>query len=199
MSTRRLFFTSMLIFAIVGINAKAQDSPKGTIEPDEMIALISSNNLDAFDSLAAKLHTERQQSIKELLNIFEDKKSSSYQQCAAAYYLGEMRASEAADFLGTNITLNLNEPVDHLTILMLSPVVEALVKIGNPSIPAVIRNLEQSDDADVRKLSLQVLYRIDGDKDISQLRLQKALSAEKDSQKKQARLQATLKELSEMK
>ena len=74
----------------------------------------------------------------------------------------------------------------------------ALIKIGNPSIPAVIRNLAESDDAKVRELSLTALYHIDGDKDITQLRLQKALKAEKDLQK-QARLQAALKSLSEIK
>ena len=74
------------------------------------------------------------------------------------------------------------------------PAVEALIKIGNPSIPAVIRNLAESDDAKVRELSLKVLKSIDGDKDISQLRLQKAFKAETASQK-QARLQAALKDL----
>jgi hypothetical protein len=73
-------------------------------------------------------------------------------------------------------------------------VIDALIAIGNPSIPAMIRNLADSDDARVRELSLQVLTRIDGDKDISKLRLQRALKTGKDSQK-QARLQAALKSL----
>lgn len=60
---------------------------------------------------------------------------------------------------------------------------------GCPSIPAMLRNLEESDDAQMRKLSLEVIYRIKSDKDIAQLRLQKALHAETDTQK-QARLQA---------
>ena len=76
------------------------------------------------------------------------------------------------------------------------PAMDALIKIGNPSIPAMIRNLAESDDAKYQELSLQVLYRIDGDKDIVQLRLQKALASEKDSQK-QARLQSALKALAE--
>jgi hypothetical protein len=74
----------------------------------------------------------------------------------------------------------------------------ALIEIGNPSTPAVIRNLADSDDPKVRELSLRVLTRIDNDKDISQLRLQKVLKAETDP-KKQARLKAALNALAEMK
>ncbi|MGH7976622.1 MAG: hypothetical protein ACREC8_08160, partial [Limisphaerales bacterium] len=74
--------------------------------------------------------------------------------------------------------------------------VDALVKIGTASIPAMIRNLEESDDSAVRILSLRVIYRIEGDKDIVQLRLQKALKVEKDS-RKQARLASALKALAE--
>jgi HEAT repeat protein len=72
----------------------------------------------------------------------------------------------------------------------------ALVAIGTPSIPAVIRNLENSDDAKVRQPSLNVLVRIEGDKDVVQLRLQKALDAQSDTTKK-ARLQLALKSLTE--
>ena len=64
------------------------------------------------------------------------------------------------------------------------PVVDALVKIGNPSIPAVIQNLAETEDGQVIELSLEVLYRIEGDKDIVQLRLQKASFAESDPIKK---------------
>ena len=74
------------------------------------------------------------------------------------------------------------------------PATQALVKIGNPAIPAVIRNLAESDDATFRRLSLSALYHIEGDKDIVQLRLQKALAAEKVSTK-QVRLQSALKDL----
>jgi hypothetical protein len=54
--------------------------------------------------------------------------------------------------------------------------------------------LADSDKATVTKLSLQVLYGIEGDKDIVRLRLQKALEAETNPQKK-ARLQSAIQEL----
>jgi PBS lyase HEAT-like repeat len=153
-----------------------------------------------WDGVSDKWRAERGQLINELIKIFKDPKSFTINRSAAAYYLAEMRAPEAVDALAADITLQfeLNIPAHNLNGLEMKwsgyVAMQALVKIGNPSIPPVIRNLTESDDAKVRELSLQVLTRIDGDKDISQLRLQKALKAEKDSQK-QARLHVALKSL----
>jgi hypothetical protein len=106
-----------------------------------------------------------------------------------------LRASEAVNVLALGIALEINSVSnDHLTLLQGPIVMKALIKIGNPSIPAVMKNLAESDDAKVRALSLQVIERIDKDKDISALRLQKAIKAETDAQK-QSRLQVALKAL----
>ena len=78
------------------------------------------------------------------------------------------------------------------------PAMDALVKIGSPSIPALIRNLAGSDNANVRELSLRALNQIDGDKDIVQLRLQKAMNAQIDSARK-ARLRSAQKSLATLK
>jgi hypothetical protein len=105
---------------------------------------------------------------------------------------------EAVDSLANNITLKIGvEPTSFYSGL---PLVsgftarDALIKIGNLSVPAMLQNVAESDDAEVRKLSLEVIKRIDDDRDISALRLQKAIKAETDSQK-QARLQAALNDL----
>jgi hypothetical protein len=110
-----------------------------------------------------------------------------------------MRVADAVDLLADDITLlfdrtrlPLMKHLVNIDIISEHPAMEALIMIGNPSIPAMIRHLEESDDIQVRDLSLKVLYRIEGDKDIVQLRLQKALAVQKDSHK-QARLQLALK------
>lgn len=127
------------------------------------------------------------------MDIFKDAQSPVLTKGAAAYCLGELRASEAVNVLALGIALEINSVSnDHLTLLQGPIVMKALIKIGNPSIPAVMKNLAESDDAKVRALSLQVIERID--KDISALRLQKAIKAETDAQK-QARLQVALKAL----
>jgi hypothetical protein len=117
----------------------------------------------------------------------------------AAYLLGAYRFPQAADRLAKDIALEdkvrSREPRHSEWIWDLYPAMEALVKIGNPSIGAVIRNLEESDNAKIRDLSLKVIYHIEKrDKDIVELRLKKVLDAQKDSKRK-ARLQSALEQL----
>ena len=105
--------------------------------------------------------------------------------CYAAYLLGEYRFPQAATSLSQ--VIDLKSDVRQNTrewFWDLYPAVEALIKIGNPSISAVIRNLEESDDPKVRELSLKVISYVEKDKDIAQLRLKKALEAQPDSKKK---------------
>ena len=142
-----------------------------------------------------------------MLRIFKSKDSSDDVKGYAAYYLGILYTpeavftSEVVDTLASQMTLNLPRG-GHLSIdesqWRMWPVVGALVNIGTPSIPAMIRNVSTSDDAEVVKLSLQVLCRIDGDKDIVRLRLQKALEKEPDKTK-QTRLQTALTALETVK
>ncbi len=189
-----------LLLFVLSTNISLTAQTEGNTVPHQVtyqnvIAAVNANTQDAFDSVESKCIGERGQFINKLFDIFKDSKSSNLQRCATAYYLGEMRAAEAVDALASNITLNL-EMSEPMTILDFPPAVYALIKIGTKSIPAVIRNLEERDDAQVRDLSLKVLYRIEGDKDLVQLRLQKALAAQKDSQK-QTRLKLALKALRE--
>jgi hypothetical protein len=196
MKQNRIFTVSVII--ILSTNAFADDTNEA-VKTKDMMASLQNNYLPTVERTISDFSSERQQMIADLLNVFKDAKSSNLSQCAAGYCLGEIRASEAADTLASKITLELDlskYPIDHFPICAGTPILQALVKIGNPSFPAVIRNLEESDDIQVRDLSLKVLYRIDGDKDIVQLRLQKALKAEKDPQK-QARIQAAIKSLRE--
>lgn len=189
-----------LLFSMAGMRAFAEpgENVSANMCLDEKVILainnVSSNALlDVdFGTLFRESSDHREQDIQELLNIFNNPKTGDYPKCCAAYYLGEMRASEAVDSLANQITL---EPIviSHEPAYGYNPPVDALVKIGTPSIPAVIRNLAESEDEKVREFSMAVLYLIDaGDKDIVQLRLQKALDAQTDAAKK-ARLQSALK------
>jgi HEAT repeat protein len=198
--TKSILAFGLIIFLTFGLYAQSGNRTDFKVKPEDILASCHPNaSWQAFQLVAVDFTAERGRLITELLEILKNPQSTNFDQCAAAYYLGEMRAPEAADVLATKITLKLDFKhisIDGLPVMPIDFPTEALIKIGNPSIPAVIRNLAESDDAKVRELSLKVLYRIDGDKDIVQLRLQKVLNAEKDLQK-QARLQLALKALGE--
>ena len=171
----------------------------GPVSSQEIIDS-SHTNFDAFVDVSWRYHAMRRQLGTRLMKRLTEKNAFNWDQIEAAYYLGEMRYAEASDVLSSNITLIWDytaAPMNHLWPYVPewgSAALEALVKIGSPCLPAVIRNLAESDDVKTRELSLKVVYRIDGDKDIAGLRLQKALKAEKDMQK-QARLQQAMKDL----
>jgi HEAT repeat protein len=142
----------------------------------------------------------RQQVVQSLLKIFNNStySPSSTPKCYSAYFLGIMRAEGAADSLAAQIGIQAQAHGMSDPLCGYEPAANALIAIGNPAIPAVIRNLAESGDAQVREISLRVLKRIDDDLDITQLRLEKALKKETDGAK-QARLQAALKALADLK
>ena len=191
---------SLMIIAVstlaVSVNAKGQ-----TIYPinESIITSVHADDLQTFEKSLDNYRAEHRELGVDLLNTFKDKTSSNLNRCSAAYYLGELHYVEYVDTLAANISLQFDTShfiFKHLIEIDISkyPAMESLIQIGNPSIPAVIRNLAESDDTQVRQLSLQVLTQIDVDHDIDQLRLQKAIKNESDPQK-QARLQAALKAL----
>ena len=196
---RAILITTTLAFILL---VKAQAGDTYGVKPEDVVESTHTDNIYVFEKVADNFKNQRDQLSSNLLKVFQDKSLSNLNRCAAAYYLGEIRSSETADVLASDIALQFDKSqikIKHLIIINIPayPVMDALIKIGSPSIPAMIRNLTENDDVQIRNLSLKVLCRIDGDKDIVQLRLQKALAAEKDPEI-QARLQTALKMLGEV-
>jgi hypothetical protein len=193
---------TIALMSMLSINnwVNAQESPETALF-DNIILSAHANDIYFFKSITDQLSVEHKRVGKELINDLTDLKSPNLNQCVAAYYLGEMRYEDSISVLADHITLR----VDRLAIRMKglvslqkleTPALDALIKIGTPSIPTLVRRLQECDDAKVRELSLNALCQIEGDNEIVQLRLQKALKAQKDSQK-QARIQLALKSLAE--
>jgi len=194
--------TSLRSFALdanTNSNGNATDDPvvqfanaQKPVALGEIIASIRKFKHGFDGNPVGRMMDQRRQLIVRLLNIFRDGTASDDQKCTAAFYLGQMHASEAVDDLATNITMPPVRSDFIQTVMPSIPV--ALVKIGTPAIPALIQNLQESDDAKVRELSLKVLYTIEGDKDVVQFRLQKTSSVQTDQAKK-LRLQAAISSL----
>lgn len=111
-----------------------------------------------------------------------------------AFLLGVNRMEQAASHLSRLITLEA-DIVEHSREPLWGryPVVEALIRIGNPAIPEMIKNIEVSDDEKVRELSTRVIRYIDGP-EIAKVRLEKAMKKQSDEVKK-AKLQHALESI----
>jgi hypothetical protein len=180
----------------IGQAAEPSEPARSIIAVEEIAASARANDIQPFEMVAGLFAKERKELIGKLLDILQDLRSSGLNRCSAAYYLGELRASEAVPALAAHIGLDLTGVlIKHLPLFGGSPAMDALIKIGCPSIPAVVRNLADSDSGIIRDRSLKVLRAVEGDTEISRLRLRRAMEAEQDPAKK-ARLLAAADELS---
>jgi HEAT repeat protein len=193
-----LLISACLIIVFALSEASIQAGQDGNIS--NVVAAVAADDYHLFDQSCYQNLFEKEQAANRFLAIFKDPASSNFKRCAAAYYLGELSNKNAINDLASSISLTFKYDVDSLRIPAFAgyPAMDALVKMGSPSIPALIRNLKESKNTLVQDLSLQAIIRIDNDRDISQLRLQKAVKGEADPQK-QARLQSALASLAQTK
>ena len=110
---------------------------------------------------------DRKSVIRGLIPLIDPANREKYSdetRCAAAYLLGELRAVEAVPVL-SNALADPPGPKEFSDGSRYDvPVFSALVKIGRPAVPAMIKNVEMSDDRILRKNSLDALNRILGGK-----------------------------------
>ncbi len=111
---------------------------------------------------------------------------------AVVYLLGMYRMEGAVPQLATLILLkdNQQEIRDRESLWDVYPVVEALIRIGNPAVPKMVENIENSGDANVRELSARVISYVDGPQ-VGGYLLQLAMQKQADAEKK-ARLQSAV-------
>ena len=113
---------------------------------------------------------------------------------SSAYLLGLYRFEQAAGNLARVIDLENKDADRHENRREPRwdryPAVEALIRIGKPSVREVLRRLETSDDPHVRALSARVIFYVEGP-EVSKLVIQTAIKAQSDPVKKQ-RLESAL-------
>ena len=192
---KKMLYVTVLGCMAVLLQTPAMSQSAGADEPMNNDSFADS--IQKFEALDAKGRTSLVESnrvrLERVRGLLLDKLLSKDEEVRffAAYLLGQYRFPEAVDALAKSIALLDDRPRFAERLWDRFPAMEALVRVGSPSLLAMIRNLEQSDDPTVTELSLKVLYRIDGEKEIAQFRLKKAFAAQQDSKKK-ARLESAL-------
>lgn len=165
--TSRLKATGLLaaLFLLTGVVAVAggrrQEEVRTTV--NDLLTVDEKSR----DHIVDELLQPRKILIEELIPIVDPANRDKYSdetKSAAGYALGELRAVEAVPRLAE--ALKYEPEKRWLTRISRydSPYVVALIKIGRPAVPAMIANIEQSDDHTIRARSLGVLNLVVGGK-----------------------------------
>lgn len=133
----------------------------------EHIKKILSKDVRTRNQGVDEILQDRKITIEKLIPLIDPTNATKYSdetRCAAAFVLGELRAIEAVPVLSMALA---NEPgpkiKDDISRFDV-PVCTALVKIGRPSIPAMIENIETSDNEILLNKSMDVLNHVLGGK-----------------------------------
>ena len=190
------YFVAKISFAQEQIEATqplVRDNTKPSLAPAKSIDLKSvgrENQKRFLETFSIERHQEEEELISQIFS------NDNQVKCMAAYLLGLKRYEGAVSSLSEQITLQdekYSELHNSLWFWDQYPALEALVRIGKPSTPAMVTNIEASDDKLVRELSLKAIRAIEG-VEIAQFILERAIAKQENPAKK-ANLEAALVEL----
>jgi len=165
------------------------------------LAALLSQDRNLVQTAKSELLAARAEEVSALIAIVandENLVTRSESVGAAMFVLGKMRAIEAAETLAANVAFpdvlpgraeylkaRVRRPAYPLGHLPLSrrPAAEALVNIGEPSLPAVIEKLATTGNVTEQVACLQVLHELRGDD--SARALEHALACQEDPKKRE--------------
>lgn len=154
----------VLIFAVLIL---AQTTFCEEKSPPTIIELIESRDPNVQMKTVHEILDDRLKQVNILIEIVDRASSGAVLERsgnAAAYLLGKMRAPEAVPVLSTALA----KVRPYITIdidPLMGAVSNALVEIGRPSIPAMIKNITTSDNELLRIRSMDVINLVLGGKD----------------------------------
>jgi len=140
-----------------------------------------------------KTHTDGEVNLKQILANSASKKEVTI---AAVYLAGLYRLGDTVSELAKIIFLEEHERIQKSEALWGQfPVVEALIKIGNPSVPKMLELIQESSDPKTRKLAATVILHIETES-VGAFILQKKMDTQTDAAQKE-RLGAAIQYLKE--
>jgi HEAT repeat protein len=157
---------------IIAMTTIAQSDSKQE-KPLSSLEELESKEPRTRDLAVDKILQDRKAMIQNLIPLIDPTNANKYSdetRSASAYLLGEFRAVEAISVLSRALVNEPGPKVIYRTTRYGAPVWSALVKIGRPAVPELIKNLENSDDHVLREKSLDVLIRtLDGKQQLLEL------------------------------
>jgi HEAT repeat protein len=153
----------LLVVPLTAAPALQPKQEKPMTGPNDLLSEQSRTRDQAVDNVLKG----RKSVIEQLVPLIDPanaKKYSDQTRSAAAYLLGELRAVEAVPVLSKALADSPGPKVITDMSRYDAPVWTALFKIGRPAVPAMIENVETSDDLILREGSLDVLNHVLGGK-----------------------------------
>jgi hypothetical protein len=183
---------SLVILGIASLTLAQKPAQNPGIGGKESLPRLASLSSIERMQVLERASTDRSDLQAALITQLRDHSNPKEVTISVAFLLGLHRMEQAVQDLSTHITLT-NYPLaedDRRPLIGEYPVVDALIRIGSPAIPEMIKNIETSDDRKVCELSAKVIRYVDG-REIASFRLQKAMERQSDPGKK-ARLKAAM-------
>ncbi len=178
---KTFFLCALLAFTLVALGNEKRSKEVGNTTEDTFRSLVRMT-IPERESFLTTLDREWQTRKGILITTLG---SEDEEACfSSAYLLGLYRYAEAADSLAAVITME-NKVIRQQREgrWRRYPAVEALIRIGKPSVPAMLRNLASSSDQHVRALSARVIFGVEGEQ-IGRLIVENAIAKEDDPVKK---------------
>lgn len=160
------FLAACAICLIVNANAEPIVKRGRSETTAALDDLISGNEGLRFRAIQTVLQ-ERERAIEKLIHIVDPANANEFDdgaRCSAAYLLGELRAGKAVPVLSAALVADRQRVEFPNLDRCGNPFLTALIEIGRPSIPEMLRNVGSSEDRRVRKQSLGVLLHTVGGK-----------------------------------
>ena len=178
---------SSIVLVMLISTADISHAERGrTLESSRVVSLKLMDKMSASERESLLVNfTDEWQATKERLiqNLFSEHEQTRF---CAAYLLGLYRYADACGNLAKVIAMeneDYGQQQSREPRWGQYPAVEALIHIGKPAIPAMLRNLETSDDEHVRGLSARVIHYVEGS-ELAKKVVQNAVAKQKNPEQK---------------
>lgn len=173
----------LIVCGCLGVGAFAFGEGKMKTGATNAIPQLASLKAEERLKLLDKTVNDRYSLQSELIAQLDASKSKEVT-FSAAFLLGIYRMEDSVPTLAKIITME-SDVMLHASAEPRwdqYPIVEALIRIGNPAVPEMIKNIETSKDKKVRELSARVIKYVMGP-DIAKIVLEKAMKDKSDAVK----------------
>ena len=181
MTTKKIVILLIVCLCLQGLWSAAEDKIESKI-------LDINNNLsvEEWHKETLRLAHERDNLTINLIRLLRHGKNlNKEKKIRICFLLGEYRATRATMDLLNIITLenkNVPEEDTRFALWRKYPAYEALMKIGVPAIPRILKRLETESDLMAMRLEVSVVYYVYG-KELTKILLNKVLSKQTDIKK----------------